>query len=44
MPEITQIKKLDADPPLFFVTVDGETLEVETRSITRSRKNFLLFV
>jgi hypothetical protein len=29
MPEITQIKKLDADPPLFFVTVDGETLEVE---------------
>jgi|TARA_R110002126_G_scaffold16551_2_gene66168 hypothetical protein len=29
MPEITQIKKLDSDPPLFFVTVDGETLEVE---------------
>jgi len=29
MPEITQIKKLNSDPPLFFVTVDGETLEVE---------------
>jgi hypothetical protein len=40
MPEITQIKKLDADPPLFFCNRRWRNIRSRTRSITRSRKIF----
>jgi hypothetical protein len=33
MPEITQIKKYESDPPIYFVSLDGETVEVDDATL-----------
>lgn len=33
MPEITQIRKYDSDPPIYFVTVDDDTIEVDSATL-----------
>ena len=32
-PEITQIKKYESDPPIYFVSLDGETVEVDDATL-----------
>lgn len=33
MPEITQIRKFDSDPPMYFVSLDGQTIRVDAETL-----------
>jgi phosphoglycolate phosphatase-like HAD superfamily hydrolase len=37
-PEITEIRKYDSDPPIYFVTIDGESVEVDDMTLHDSEK------
>jgi phosphoglycolate phosphatase-like HAD superfamily hydrolase len=37
-PEITEIRKYDSDPPIYFVTIDGESVEVDDVTLHDSEK------
>ena len=42
VPEITELRKFDSDPPIYFVSIGGESVEVEDATLHDPEKKFSL--